>query len=238
MLQRMETQSEVAGGQQAPYLSVRGDAERFVTPDSVEMSSMIELVRDSREGALAAAAEAVLKVREGLQELGGVVNDVSSLRQPIRWSTRRVVATPQYERSGTEEAGRFVGSASVGIYVRDFDLLEAVERLAAQVDGFRINYATWQVDPDNAAWSEIRLEAIDAAMTKGRDYATALKTQLVAVEHVADLGLLGLDPSTRMRGAVMSAAGGGAGTGFDPVPQAVAASVEARFRIATVPLDA
>lgn len=198
------------------------------------MSSTIELVRDSRDEALASATDAVTALREGLRQLGAVVNDAASLRLPLRWSTRRVVATPEYERGGNGETGRFVGSANVGIYVRDFELLEAVEQLSRQIEGFRINFATWQVDSDNPVWGEVRLEAIDAAMRKGRGYAAALGSDLLAVEHIADSGLLGPDSSGPMRGAAMSA--GGQAASFDPVPQRVAASVEARFVMRVVPL--
>lgn len=197
---------------------------------------MIEIVRDSKDDALRAVTVAVDSVRRALREHGGVMNEVASLRESLRWATRRVTATPQFEY-GNVETGRFVGGAQITIYVRDFDLLEPVEQLASSVAGFRINWAQWHVDSDNPAWGEVRLEAIDAAMTKGRDYAAALRSRLLAVEHVADLGLLGSDPATRMRAGAVSMAGGGASGGsLDPVPQSVGAAVEARFRIAPVPL--
>jgi uncharacterized protein len=219
-----------------PLLSVRGEVSRFIPPDSAELSGMIEVIRETREEALAAASEAVSAVRDALQELGGVVNDVSSLRHPVRWATRRVTAAPQYDRMGAE-TGKFVGGAHVTIYVRDFGLLEQVEQLAFRISGFRIMYAEWQVDSDNEAWGAVRLEAIDEAMRKGRDYATALRSRLVSVEHLADLGLLGGDPGVRLRGEAVAMGGGASGASLDPIPQSVAAVVEARFRIAEVPLS-
>jgi uncharacterized protein len=219
-----------------PLLSVRGEVSRFISPDSAELSGMIELVRETREEALGAASEAVSAVRDALQGLGGVVNDVSSLRNPVRWATRRVSAEPHYDRTGAE-TGKFVGRANVTIYVRDFGLLEHVEQLPFRISGFRIPYAQWQVDSDNEAWHAVRLEAIEEAMRKGRDYATALRSQLVSVEHVADLGLLGVDPGMRLRGEAATMAGGASGANLDPIPQSVGAAVEARFRIAEVPLS-
>jgi uncharacterized protein len=220
-----------------PLLSVRGEVSRFIPPDSAELSGMIELVRETRAEALGAASEAVSAVRDALQELGGVVNDVASLRHPVRWATRRVSAEPHYNRTGAE-TGKSVGRAHVTIYVRDFGLLEHIEQLPFRVSGFRIPYAQWQVDSDNEAWRAVRLEAIEEAMRKGRDYATALRSRLVSVEHVADLGLLGGDPGMRVRGEAVVAMGGGAsGANLDPIPQSVGAAVEARFRIAEVPLS-
>ena len=221
------------GGDQ-PSLSVRGEAERFIPPDSAELSSKLEIVRDSQDDALRAASVAVDSVRRALRERGGVVNEVASLREPLRWATRRVTATPEFER-GNVETGRFVGGAQITIYVRDFDLLEPIEQLASRIAGFRIDWAQWHVDSDNPAWGDVRLEAIEAAMTKGRDYATALRSRLLAVDHVADLGLLGGDPVTRTRAASMPGSGSLGGS-LDPVPQSLGAAVEARFRIAPVPL--
>lgn len=226
---------DVPGGDQ-PFLSVRGEVERLIPPDSAELSSWIEIVRDSKDDAFGAATIAVDSVCRALRERGGVVNEVASLREPLRWAVRRVSATPQFE-PGKVETGRFVGAAQITIYVRDFELLETVEQLASSVAGFRITWAQWNVDSDNPAWGDVRLEAIEAAIGKGRDYATALRSRLLGVEHVADLGLLGADHASHLRGASATmAAGGASGGSLDPVPQSIRAAVEARFRIAPVPL--
>lgn len=58
--------------------------------------------------------------------------------------------------------------------------------------------ARWSVDDDNPDWALVRADAISAALFKGQDYASALGGSVVAVEHVADAGLLGGDTSARM----------------------------------------
>lgn len=215
-----------------PLLSVRGDVSRYVDPDSVELMTLIEITRESKDDALRTAAVAVESVRSSLQQLGGVIQGASTLRHPLTWSTRRVSTTHEYDQAARANTGRTVAEANVSIFVRDFDILESVQQLASEIGGLRFIYVTWHVDADNPAWRSLRLEAIDEAMRKGRDYAAALRSSLVRVEHVADLGLLGSAHEERLRGA-----GGGSGASFDPVPQKLSAAIEARFRISAVPID-
>jgi uncharacterized protein len=44
------------------------------------------------------------------------------------------------------------------------------------------------VDWDNPGWHDVRAAAIEAAIAKGRDYATALGGQLRTVEHMVRRG--------------------------------------------------
>ena len=221
-----------------PLLSVRGEASRFVDPDQAELSATVELIHDSAPGAVAAVTASVDSVRRELQRLGGVVREAFSLRQPLTWVTRRVTTSPEWgEHSRT---GRTIGTASLSIFLRDFDLLAEVEPLTSSVPGLRFDHVVWEVDPVNPAWRQVRLEAIDAALRKARDYADALGSSLVSVEHVADLGLLDAEPMHGQAAAAMPAAFAyrQPESTLDPVPQQLVAAIEARFRMAPVPLNA
>lgn len=73
---------------------------------------------------------------------------------------------------------------------------------------------------------EVRADAIQAAIRKGRDYASALGGSLRSVEHIADAGLLGGDSAqhrpTRAVAfgrAAHRAAGGSDAPSLDPVPR-------------------
>lgn len=227
-----------------PLLSVRGESSRFVDPDLAELNAAIEVTRDTQRDAVEATSDSVESVRRDLQRLGGVVREASSLRHPLTWSTRRVTTSPEWDHATQSPSGRIVGSASMSIYVRDFALLGAIERLATDVPGFQLNQVVWEVDPENATWREVRLAAIAEALRKGRDYAEALGSQLHAVEHVADLGLLDAAPNLRFEARAHAGPGfpgafarGGSDTAtLDPVPLQLTAAVEARFRMAPVPL--
>lgn len=219
-----------------PLLSVRGEASRFVDPDLGELSAAIELTRDTTRGAVEAVAASVESARRSLQRLGGVVREAATLKQPLTWSTRRVSTSPEWDHGKGGQTGRTVATASLSIYLRDSDLLVGLEGLATTVPGFGFSSAAWSVDTDNSQWRAVRQEAIREAMHRARDYAEALGTTLVAVEHVADLGLLTEEPTPRMYAAARSFDSGGSDATLDPVPQELTATVEARFRIAPVAL--
>ena len=91
----------------------------------------------------------------------------------------------------------------------------------------------------------MRADAIQAAIAKGRDYAAALGGTLRSVEHIADAGLLGGDASqfafTGSRAVARAASRGGEepdAPSLDPVPQELAAVIEARFTADGVSLTA
>ena len=96
------------------------------------------------------------------------------------------------------------------------------------------------VPPDRAdiagtTWRDVRSAAIEAAMAKGRDYAAALGGRLSAVEHIADPGLIGGEvqhwAGTSGRSVRFASSGGENPDApeLDPVPQELAALIEARF---------
>lgn len=94
----------------------------------------------------------------------------------------------------------------------------------------------WIVDQDNGAWPEVRAAAIRAALIKGQDYAAALGGAVISVEHVADAGLLGGEnggSGRRVSALAMSGAVGDMGVSFDPAPQELTATIDARF-VATI----
>jgi hypothetical protein len=80
---------------------------------------------------------------------------------------------------------------NVLISVRDFALLDGVGGLLTGRDEINVHSVSWSVDDDNPDWALVRAHAIQAALLKGQDYASALAGSVVRVEHVADAGLLG-----------------------------------------------
>jgi uncharacterized protein len=225
---------------QGPLLSVRSEVERIVDPDSAMLQGEISIARDTKEEALRAAAVALDSLKNDLQDLGGVAKSASTHVQPLTWSTQRIITMPEYDNSLHSNTGRTVANVTVHLSLRDFSLLERIEEMFADQNHFRIIHTSWSVDNDNASWRSLRNEAIEEALGKGMDYAAALGSTVVSVEHVADVGLLGgSDSEARRRVSVsaMAASGGGFSVpSLDPVPQKIFAGIEARFRITTVPL--
>ena len=126
---------------------------------------------------------------------------------------------------------------AVVVAVRAFELLDALGAVLADREMVTVQGVTWHVDWDNPAWPLVRADAVQAAIGKGRDYAAALGGTLRGVEHIADAGLLGGDASqfgftggSRVTARAASRGGGEPDApSLDPVPQELAAVIEARF---------
>ena len=223
-------------------LSVRGEAEVTVAPDSVALASGIVMWRDSKPDALSAAAAALGRFTADLSELGGVPLAVGTKRSTVTWSafsaTTRAEREHDKQTGRSELTGRVLATVGVAVTVRDFALLEALGRVLARHEELNVRNVTWEVDDDNPGWATVRTEAIQAGLRRGRDYAAALGVSLLWVEHVADTGLLGGtgENPRRVRAAALVATGGGHDANdvdtpsLDPVPQQLSAVIEVRLR--------
>jgi len=218
-------------------LSVRGEARKIVSPDYATVAATVASSAGSKERAVRAAAEALESLTADLETRGGIALDVSTERRPLTWSAQSVTTREEQshnDRTGRyERTGNFTATVAVTVTVRDFELLDA---LLAAHEKVSVHQVTWDVDWDNPAWPEVRADAIQAAIRKGRDYATALGGSLRSVEHIADAGLLSGD-STQHRPtravafgrAAHAAAGDPDAPSLDPVPQELTAIIEARL---------
>src|SRR5262249_36569274 len=143
-----------------------------------------------------------------------------------------------------QPTGQVTAVVAVVITVRDFGLLDALGAVLAAHEAVNVYDVAWQVDWDNPAWPDVRAAAIQAAIRKGSDYATALGGSLRTVEHIADVGLLGGDGARpRFTGispmrAAAAAGGESDAPSLDPVPQELVAVIEARFTAGGVHLTA
>ena len=85
---------------------------------------------------------------------------------------------------------------------------------------------------DPAAWAEVRADAINAAMNKARDYASALGGSITSIEHLAEPGLLnGGD-----HGVTTTSSGSGR-AGYEAGPRDLYAVVEMRCRATIGPVS-
>jgi uncharacterized protein YggE len=225
-------------------LSVRAEARQLVAPDYAVVDGMIEHTTGSKAETVRLAAASVDRLTTDLAALGGVPFEAGSQRRPLTWSVYSSgTHDERYHDKQTgrmERTGQVTATVSLQVTVRDLDLLDAVSGVLAAQQSLNVHSVSWHVDWDNPAWPQVRAAAIQAAIGKARDYATALGGTVERVEHVADAGLLGGDAVTaqpmRMHARAM-AAGGGGGPGtptLNPVPQELIAIIDARFRTAGV----
>lgn len=223
-------------------LSVRGEARRTIAPDYLTLHCWLNAAAASKLDALAQVQAVQQRLVAMLTGLGGAVLTVDTQRGSLTWSVGSVSTNEEHDFDKTTgrhgATGRVVANAAVVVTLRDVALLPDLGEGLASVDQLHVAAVDWHVDSDNAAWRDVRADAIAAAIAKARDYATALGGGVVRVEHIADAGLLASrDEHFATRGsspfhATASAAGSGGPThtpSLDPVPQEIYAVVEARL---------
>ena len=226
-------------------LSVRGEARRMVAPDYASIAVTIASSRGSKAEAVRAAAAGLDSLTADLAARGGVALDAGTGRRPLTWSAQSVttyVERVHDKKTGrSEPTGMVTAAVAVVITVRAFELLDVLGGVLPNHEAVSVHEVSWHVDWDNPAWREVRAAAIQAAIGKGRDYAAALGGSLRGVEHIADAGLLGGDTAQFGFTSAARAASGGRepeAPSLDPVPQQLAAIVEARFTADGVSLTA
>lgn len=229
-------------------LSVRGVARVTVAPDAGTLSCRIEHTADTKPDALRAVAADLTATTTALAALGGRPLTVADARHALTWSTRSAGSWEEHrtdQRTGeSRPTGRIEAVLDVAVTVRDLDRLDAVGAALASVDGLHVQFTSWSADDDNAAWPQVRADAVRAAIAQARDYAAALGGALLTVEHVADLGLLGGDTGNRpmpsrvaMRVSASAGSSGAEPASLDPVPQELVAGIEARFTASAAPVN-
>jgi uncharacterized protein len=220
--------------EQGTVLSVRGEARLTVAPDFAVFTISIDQVRRSAAEAASAAAATLEQLTKGLESLGGVALTPETERGPLTWSAQSAASQPEYGDHG-ERTGRVSAAVAIEIDLRDFTLVDQLSELLASQEALSLDYVSWHADWDNPAWPQVRADAIRAAVRKGRDYAAALGGTLTSIQHLADLGLLsgGGDDRRRLGGhealVYASSNRGPDAPSLNPVPQELAAAVEARF---------
>jgi uncharacterized protein YggE len=224
-------------------LSVRGQALRTVAPDQATIWCSVEAIAETPGGAAGAVNDTLTALTGELAALGGQSLTPDTALSPLTWSAQSLNVQPEYDHDKVTRAhgptGRHHASISVVLTVRDFALLTKVSPVITGHLGLSVHSVGWTVDADNPGWPQVRADAIHAALRIGQDYAAALGGTVVAVQHVADAGLLGGgEPRHNLAMAASTAAGqaGGSTVTLDPVPQQLSATIEARFSATIGPL--
>lgn len=203
-------------------LHVRGSATREVAPDYASISVNVTARSPQRREAVEQATALLAELREATS-----ADDVRSARmsgvhigEDHRWNPE----TNAHERQG------WVASVHGAVEVDSSLVTDVVARLAQT--GAEVGYLEWRLERDNAAYREVRAEAVADAFRAAEDFAAALGRPLGELRILADPGLLGQGADPRvapMAARAMAGDASGAAPELDPQPQLVAASVEATF---------
>lgn len=234
----MTTDAASVSAQPPPVISVRGEAQITVEPDQVVFNGQLNVLRPSTAEALQAAAVAVDTMKDALGAMGGVALDSTTTKAPLTWLVRRVHTSPE-GNPVQGLTGNIYASVQWQIGLRDWTKLEQVQAVVADPHLHQVHGTFWQLDRDNPAWTVVRAHAVTDAFRRAQEYASALASKLLSLEHLADAGLLAGDgggPAGRRTVAFAATGAPQRAPNLDPVPQDVSAVVEARFRIAPVDL--
>lgn len=220
-------------------ISVRAEARHEVQPDYVRVYTTLSTVARDKTAAHDAAVAALHAVTDDLAALGGLVRTADTRRHPLVWTAGaiRTHAGGKRDESGARQR-RHRSTLDLRIVVRDFALLERIDRITTSHEAMSMDYASWGVDDDNAGWPIVRAAAIEAALRKGQDYAVALGGEILAVEQIADAGLLGETEGHHMKAAsrvfvAQSDDVESDSRSLDPEPQRLEATIDARFVAST-----
>jgi uncharacterized protein YggE len=221
----------------------------MVPPDYALVAATVASSRASKAEAVRAAAASLDSLKAGLAAQGGVPLDADTGLRPLTWSAHSAATYTEHahdpDTGEYKPTGQMTAAVAVTITIRALGLLEAVGAVLAAHDAVTVHEVTWHVDWDNPAWPGVRAAAVQAAIAKGRDYAAALGGSLRSVEHIADAGFLSggsgqLGVTGRRSMARLASRGGEEpdAPSLDPVPQELAAIVEARLTADGVSLTA
>jgi uncharacterized protein YggE len=218
-----------------PLLTVRGQAVVEVDPEIARVSLSIAARDPDRARAMRLLNDRATAVDQILTGFGSAIDKVE---------TSGVRISPQFKsRKPQERITGYVAVVHHTITVADFDRLgELVAQLADQ-DLTEVAGPWWALRPDSPSYRRTRVEAVQDAVHRARDYAEAIGSQLVDLVELADTGLLSDGAGSTPGVEYMAASAGGPVGGvrqmapeeftFDisPTKQMVSAAVEARFRI-------
>jgi uncharacterized protein YggE len=148
--------------------------------------------------------------------------------------TSGVYVYPETKGPGERVVG-YRGNVTVQLTVTDFTVLGDLMLRLADQDQATVSGPQWALRPNSPAYRAARHDAIGDALTRAREYAEALGSQVTRLIQLADSGLSGNDPGFGgpqvMRGMLMESADSGVSLDLEPRSQRVYASIEARFQI-------
>lgn len=203
-------------------VTVRGSARDHVAPDYATVH--VTVTRESGDtdtAALNEADTAASAVRATLmREHSAAVRRVVFPRARVQPVTDRNLRNPKVRHVATISGTVHVATAGVDSVV------------AAIVDsGGSIGWVSWHLEEDNAAWREVRKDAVRAARLAAEDFADALGLTLGPLTALNDPGVGGAVAAPRGGSPFPAAAGvaGPAHINVDPEDIPVQASVEATY---------
>ncbi|GAA2112017.1 hypothetical protein GCM10009841_35300 [Microlunatus panaciterrae] len=214
----------------APVVTVRGEATLEGSPDLATLWVTVYAGGSSAERTRAALATAAGRTQDLVREYEAAVEESS---------TSGFQVAPVFDRRGEVKAGRFRGSFTSTVVVKDFEALSPLVLALAQVPESEVSGPNWSLRRTNPIFAAVRLAAIDEALRRADDYAAAFGTSVVDLLEVSDLEP-GYPAPTMRSMAFMTKGAPEAAPEFDfePAKQTVSAQVTVRCTLAPPDLAA
>jgi uncharacterized protein len=201
-----------------PQVVVRGEATLLVDPEIADVDVTVRVRARDRQTALERCTARQDDVVAVVAAAGDAVEVVETARVAVHLEVRdrRAPGEPVASVSSRLTLGRL---DAVG------DLVVALGRL----DDVDVSGPNWRLRPDSPALAQARLDAVQDAVSRARQYAAAFGAELTALLEVSDAGLAG--GSLRVAGGMAAVARFESEPHLDLVParQEVRGTVEARF---------
>ncbi|AXK35181.1 SIMPL domain-containing protein [Streptomyces armeniacus] len=216
------------GTPDAPRVAVRGEARLEFDPEIARIGVTVSARGTDRRGALNDLTRRNSEVLELLKGYGEAVEKLE---------TGAFSITPELTEKGRRDRVRtYSGRVRVTATVVDFTALGELTTRLADLELTRVDGPWWALRPDSPVHREARQQAVREAVTRAREYAGALGSELVSLLELADLGAEGPGPLPPAPGGMARAAGFGGAPGgaapeldLEPERQTVHAHVNARF---------
>ncbi|GAA1217936.1 hypothetical protein GCM10009665_04780 [Kitasatospora nipponensis] len=217
-----------------PTVTVYGEAELEVEPDHADLHLTVQIQGRERGSVVRLLAEELRAARSLLDPYGAAVERVADGAlwiNPERSDSRR----------GAEKITGYGGGAELEVTVVEFERLGDIVVALAGLEHGTVAGPTWRLRRDHPVHEQARTQAVQAAVLRARQYASALGSELTGLVSLADQGL-GEGESyvaSGNRGPVHAAVSYGSLGSFKkspeldlrPVEQTVRATVVARFTL-------
>ncbi|MEV6298261.1 SIMPL domain-containing protein [Actinoplanes sp. NPDC051861] len=198
----------------SPIVVVHGEAHREMPPEQAVFSVVVSAADRDRAVVLSRLSQRAADVGAILDRYGPVVE---------RRETAGVQVHPEFKRRG-ERVTSYAGSVSTTVTVTDFTALGLLLADLAAQELASISGPWWQLRPGSRAGADVRRAAVADALTRAREYASAVGSEIDRIVEIADVDATA--PHPMMRSAFGAAEAADTGTGFDLYPQQQ--TVEAR----------
>ncbi|OAR22280.1 hypothetical protein A8W25_21655 [Streptomyces sp. ERV7] len=219
------------GTPDAPRIAVRGEAVLDVDPEIARLGVTVTARGTDRRTALDDLTRRNAAALDLVKSYGEAVEQVE---------TGSFSVSPELGRHGRGERVRaYHGQVRITVELGDFTALGELASRLASLELTRVDGPWWGLRPASPAYGKARRRAVEQAVERAREYATALGSELVALLELADEGAEDARPYPVAAPAMMRAAAGYGGApesvpelDLEPQRQTVSAAVLARFTMA------